>query len=283
MKLKSLREAQHSGVGDFLRGSLQLAADNALHAPAKDCAALRAVLTERAREICDIRADLAPLANLLERWQTEVNRISETELEDFRWRAAEAAMALLDASKTAVRDVAMNVARVISKGSTVLTHGPSSTIREAFSALAERGVQAIVTESRPACGGWTLAGKLARWGVSTTLITEAQIGVFVRRADCVLVGAERIMADGTIVNRVGTYLVALAAHDQGVPFYVCCETFKRHTGRVEACEFPESDPSEIGSPPAEGVTVRNVSLDSTPAWLVTGWINEKGLVPLLEG
>jgi translation initiation factor 2B subunit (eIF-2B alpha/beta/delta family) len=189
-------------------------------------------------------------------------------------------MSLADDSRTAVRRLALNVKTVVPKGATVLTHGPSSTVREALSALAERNIEVIVTECRPGFGGRETACKLAGWGISTVLITDAQMGLALRDADCVLVGAESILADGTVVNQVGTYLLALAAHDRGVPLYVCCESFKRHGSSDSKPVFREGSGAELGVGATEGLRVRNLCVDATPGWLVTGWINESGVCAL---
>ncbi len=278
--LKSLNEQHFNGAGDLVRRCLKLLADSALHAPAKDVASLKGLLANRSSELRAGRFDLAPLDNLLGSWQAKIQDIGEGELEEWRWQAADVAMALLDDSRTAVRRLALNVKNVVSDGATVLTHGPSSTIRESLSALAERNVRVIVTECRPNFGGREIARKLVGWGISTTLITDAQMGMAVREADCVLVGAESILADGTVMNQVGTYLLALAAHDRGVPLYVCCESFKRHGSQNTKPVFREEDGAELGVNPAVGLRVRNLSVDATPGWLVTGWINEAGVSSL---
>jgi len=281
--LKVFADEQFSGAGDLARQCLKLAADSALHAPAKDIKSLRKLLAGRSSEMRASRPELAPLDNLLGRWRDTIDGLAVNELEEWRWQAAEAAMALLDDSRTAVRRLALNVRKVVPDGATVMTHGPSSTIRESFSALAERNIRAIVTECRPRYGGREIARKLVNWGIATTLITDAQMGQAVREADCVLVGAESILANGTVVNQVGTYLLALAAHDQGVPLYVCCESFKRHGFGSSEPVLREEDDAELGVNPLEGLGVRNIVVDATPGWLVTAWINETGVSTLQDG
>ena len=101
------------------------------------------------------------------------------------------------------------------------------------------------------------------------------MGLFLGQADLVLVGADTILADGGVVNKAGTYLLALAAKASDAPFHVCCEGFKfsrKHTVRLE-----EMDPSELNAPKMPNLSVRNTYFDLTPADLISAWITEQGV------
>ena len=100
----------------------------------------------------------------------------------------------------------------------ILTHSISSTVLEVLRRLPPARTEVIVTESRPGREGWELGATLAAQGLSVSYITDAQGGLFTNQADAVLVGADALLADGTLVNKAGTYLLALAAKDQNVPF-----------------------------------------------------------------
>ena len=96
-----------------------------------------------------------------------------------------------------------------------------------------------------------------------------------------MVGADRVCADGSIVNGVGTYQLALAAQEAAVPFYVLCETLKfdprLESGRVD---LEEKEPSEVIAPrklPPQ-VRVKNPYFDITPLELVRGVVTENGLL-----
>ncbi|RLF01359.1 MAG: translation initiation factor IF-2B subunit alpha, partial [Thermoprotei archaeon] len=110
------------------------------------------------------------------------------------------------------------------------------------------------------------------------VITDAQLGLFARKATLALVGADNVTRDGAAVNKAGTYLLALACHDNGVPFYVAAESFKLHpelsSGEVEIVERPYA---------RQGYRVRNMLFDVTPWRYVRGIITEFGiLVPPKE-
>ncbi|MFO1422851.1 MAG: hypothetical protein U1F70_04220 [Candidatus Competibacteraceae bacterium] len=122
-----------------------------------------------------------------------------------------------------------------------------------------------------------MAERLSAWRAPTTYITDAQMGLFVARADAVLVGADSVLADGTVVNKAGTGQNTLAARDQGVPFHVCCESFKWREPDQPVPELEEMAPTELGMPDWPAVTVRNVYFDLTPARLVSTWIDEAGV------
>ncbi|MCB1669797.1 MAG: hypothetical protein R3F41_08710 [Gammaproteobacteria bacterium] len=126
-----------------------------------------------------------------------------------------------------------------------------------------------VTESRSGYEGRQLAAFAADLGIPVTFITDAQIALFVPTADKVVVGADTVLADGSIINKSGTTLMALAAHYYGVPFYVCAESFKQSSDNQLSLE--EMQAAELGYR-QPGVKVRNVYFERVPAELITHWI-----------
>ncbi|NIU84802.1 MAG: hypothetical protein GWN31_12955, partial [Candidatus Thorarchaeota archaeon] len=91
---------------------------------------------------------------------------------------------------------------------TVITHSHSSTV---YLALSHRpDLRVIIPESRPLFEGRSLAKDLASHGLKVTLMVDAAMAAFAREADAALVGADSVLADGTIVNKIGTRLLALA-------------------------------------------------------------------------
>ena len=101
--------------------------------------------------------------------------------------------------------------------------------------------------------------------------------MFVQRADVALVGADTIAADGSVINKAGTYLLALAARDRGVPFYVCFESFKRSGFPASDAVLEKHDLSELDPPQLPHIKTHNVYFDITPPNLVTAWITEHGI------
>jgi len=158
-------------------------------------------------------------------------------------------------------------------------------------------VQVWVSETRPRNQGLLTAWELAQHGVPHTLIADNAAGILMRqgRVDAVIVGADRIAANGDVANKVGTYLKALACADNGIPFYVAAPRSTLDFACPDGAAIPieERDGDEFrlvhgcdsrGAPSAlqqlpSGAAVANPAFDVTPARLVTAIITERGICP----
>ncbi|MBI4184788.1 MAG: initiation factor 2B [Proteobacteria bacterium] len=267
------------GAAELARGALALAAASARKAPASDAADLVRELRARADALARARPSMAPIARLLGAWRDAIAGLAGATLGDARAHAAAAAEALIERSRAAGREAARHAAAAIGANRTVITHSLSSTVLELFALLKDSGVRAIVTESRPLLEGHALAARLSEWGIPATLITEAEIGLFVARADAAVVGADAVLADGSVINKAGTYLLALAAREAGVPFYVCAESFKWLPPDALPPALEEMDAAELGAPRWPRVEIANIYFDLTPARLVSAWFSEDGGKP----
>lgn len=158
-------------------------------------------------------------------------------------------------------------------------------------------VQVWVSETRPRNQGLLTAWELAQHGVPHTLIADNAAGILMRagRVDAVIVGADRIAANGDVANKVGTYLKALACADNGIPFYVAAPRSTLDFACADGAAIPieERDGDEfrrVHGLDARGVpsalhqlpgkeAVANPAFDVTPARLVTALITERGVCP----
>ena len=131
-------------------------------------------------------------------------------------------------------------------------------------------------EARPLCEGQRLARYLAEHGVATTLVTDAAMGWALGQVDLCLVGADGVLQDGSLINKTGSRLLALAAARQKVPFYSICETFKYHVGAVPY-EAEEKAAEQICEA-IPGVTISNLYFETVPSELLQGYITELGVV-----
>ena len=155
-------------------------------------------------------------------------------------------------------------------------------------------VHVWVDETRPRNQGALLtAFELAQHGVAHHVIADNAGGHLMMRGqvDIVIVGADRVTANGDVCNKIGTYLKALAAHDCHVPFYVALPytTFDAATATGADVPIEERDPHEVTHVIGEDGGVRltmspahNPAFDITPARLVTGYITERGILSSAE-
>jgi ribose 1,5-bisphosphate isomerase len=162
---------------------------------------------------------------------------------------------------------------------TVMTHSLSGTVLAALSACLPQIDQVIVLEGRPRYEGREVALALSKGGSSSiTLITDAQADIFLPRCHAVVVGADSILANGDILNKAGTALLAWAARGHRIPFYVLSETLKisPHSWSGDLTQLEEKEATEVLEQPIPGITARNFYFDRTPARLVTDVITEQG-------
>ena len=164
---------------------------------------------------------------------------------------------------------AAQVAAAHVAGRRVLTLSRSATVTAAL--LAGRPSHVLVAESRPGGEGVPLAAELAAGGLAVTLIPDAALAAV--SMELVIVGADAIRPPaGSVVNKVGTRLAALAAREAGVPFFAVAATDK--IGEVPRAELQrELADTELA---AEGVPMRAPLFEITPSALVSGVITERG-------
>ncbi|MDX1374133.1 MAG: S-methyl-5-thioribose-1-phosphate isomerase [Burkholderiales bacterium] len=214
-------------------------------------------------------------------------------------QAAEAeALAIQAEDIAANRAIGANGAALLPEGTRVMTHcnaGALATaghgtalgvLRSAHSA--GKRLSVIVNETRPYLQGARLtAWELREEGIPFTLIADVAAGHLMSRGevDMVLVGADRIAANGDVANKVGTYPLAVLAERHGIPFYVAapCSTFDLRLANGASIPIEERAADEITgfrdlrwAP--QDVAVRNPAFDVTPAPLVRAIICERGVI-----
>src|SRR5258706_8432800 len=208
------------------------------------------------------------------------------------------AVAIFNDDLAANRALGQHGAELIPKGARVLTycntgalatsgHGTAlGVVRTAFEK--DKTVSVIACETRPYLQGARLtAWECIQEGIPCTLITDNMAGHLMSKGegDVVIVGADRIAANGDAANKIGTYMVAVLARRHRLPFYVAAptSTFDPKTATGSAIVIEERPAQEVtgyrGKRWApEGVKVRNPAFDVTPAELITGIVCEKGVV-----
>jgi methylthioribose-1-phosphate isomerase len=216
---------------------------------------------------------------------------------DLRARLEQEALAIHDEDLANCRTMGRFGAEVVPEHARILTHCNAGALATAgygtalgvIRAAAEQGKvrQVFADETRPFLQGARLtAWELVRDHVPTTVITESMAGPLMQRGDIdmVVVGADRIAANGDVANKIGTYTVAMMAHAHGVPFYVAAplSTIDLTTPDGSGIPIEQRSGREITHLGAvrltpEGASVWNPAFDVTPHRLVAGIITERGI------
>jgi len=206
---------------------------------------------------------------------------------------------------TATKQLSLLGAKLIKDGFTLLTHCNAGSLATAgygtalgvIKAAKEQGkkVSVFATETRPLLQGARLTTwELMQEGIPVTLITDSMAGYFMqqRKVDCVIVGADRIAANGDVANKIGTYTLAVLAKESKIPFYVAAPTSTIDLSLSSGDKIPieERSPEEVthirGVPIApEGIGAANPAFDVTPHSYITAIITENGIIrePYAEG
>jgi methylthioribose-1-phosphate isomerase len=187
---------------------------------------------------------------------------------------------------------------LLADGARVLTHCNAGALATAgwgtalgvIRSAVEAGkkISVIADETRPFLQGARLtAWEMVQENIPVTLITDNMAGHLMAHGevDAVIVGTDRVAANGDVANKIGTYMVAVLARRHNIPFYVACPLSTIDMNIASGTEIPieERAPEEVTGFrdcqwAAQGVKVRNPAFDVTPAELVTALITEKGVV-----
>jgi len=260
-------------------------------------------LAREFQKTCDLMAGTRPTAvNLF--WAIErMKRVFAEEaqrggsVDEIRARLREEADGIHDEDVANCRAMGTYGATLVPEHARILTHCNAGALATAgygtalgvIRAAAEQGkrIAVLADETRPFLQGARLtAWELVKDGIDTTVITDNMAGAMMRlgEVDLVVVGADRIAANGDVANKVGTLTVAVLAHAHGLPFYVAApiSTVDLSTpdgSRIPIEERHEREVTHVGAarvtPP--GVRIRNPAFDVTPAQYITAIITERGI------
>lgn len=227
------------------------------------------------------RPAMAPIFNIVSGLLDAIAGSAETaDLNTIRRLTATRANEAIEASLQAVAQIAEHGSQLIADGDRIMTHSYSSTVaaalKEAFTE--HRDIEVTATRSGAGRSGEKTARELGLYGIPVVFIDDTAAGLYMSAASKVVVGADRICADGKLVNGIGTYQLALAADKAGVPVYVLCETLKFDPRvRGDEVDLEGGEVVETSELPPQ-VRVGNPSFDITPLELVTGVVTENGLL-----
>jgi ribose 1,5-bisphosphate isomerase len=191
----------------------------------------------------------------------------------------------IENSEKALERIGQIGSRRIRDGDTVLTHCNSLAALSVISTAHKSGkkIKVIATESRPRFQGITTIGMLDQMGIETELIVDSAARSVMNEVDLVVVGADVITANGTLVNKIGTAQIALCAHEARTSFIVAAETYKFSPRTIlgELVTIEEREAGEVlfDISKYSNVRVRNPAFDVTPHQYIDLICTEVGAIP----
>ena len=253
--------------------------------------------------ICEVMGKTRPTAvNLfwaIERMRDTFQRNKHlNDVEEVKKALVSEALTIFAEDITANRAIGLHGSPLLPDGATVLTHcnaGALATAGDYGTALgvirgardAGKKIAVIADETRPYLQGLRLtAWELAKDDIPVTVITDNMAGHVMKngKVDAVVVGADRIAANGDTANKIGTYMVAVLAREHGVPFYVAAPLTTLDLSLTSGEEIPieERDAMEVThirdhQLAPDGINVHNPAFDVTPHQFITAIITDKGV------
>jgi ribose 1,5-bisphosphate isomerase len=281
---EDIAEMEIRGAATIARAAADALEAQARESDAETPEAFRADLRESARRLRDTRPTAVSLPNALRYVLREVEGDSVPALRESTVKAAESFRTNLDRAQDDLGAVGANRLR---DGDTIMTHCHSTDALACVRAALDDGkeISAIVKETRPRKQGHITAKQLRDWDVPVTIIVDNAARRYLDDVDHVLVGADSIAADGSVINKIGTSGLAVNARERGTPIMVAAQTLKLHpdtlTGHTVEIEmrdetevFTENDRAEVGD-----VRVENPAFDVTPPRYVDAIVTERGQFP----
>jgi len=255
------------------------------------------------RQTAATRPTARNLPRALERMQQTAE--SGKDVEQIKKSLVNEAIAIHNEEAAATLKLSQLGAELIKDGSTILTHcntGPLATAGygTALGVILQahqqgKKLKVLATETRPLLQGARLtAWELKEFNIPFSLITDSMAGYFMSRGevDCVIVGADRIAANGDTANKIGTYTLAVLAKENKIPFYVAAPLTTVDPSLASGDEIPIElrSPEEVThiqgvAIAPEGVDAANPAFDVTPHPFITAIITEGGIIgePFREG
>jgi len=262
---------------------------------------------EKLGTIIQTIATTRPTARNLFRAISRMQQVAEAgkDIEQIKAALTEEAVKIHSEEAEATRKLSRLGAELIKDGFTILTHcntGPLATTGygTALGVIKQareqgKSIKVFVTETRPLLQGARLTTwELKKADIPFTLITDSMAGYFISRGevDCIIVGADWVVANGDTANKIGTYTLAVLAKENGIPFYVAAPTTTIDLSLASGAEIPieQRSMNEVThvqgvSIAPEGTQAQNPAFDITPHRYITAIITENGIIkkPYGEG
>jgi len=261
---------------------------------------LKQDLLKKLQPVSRAIAATRPTARNLFRAIDRMQQVAEAgkEAEEIKTALVQEAVKIHSEETEATRKLSQLGAELIKDGFTILTHcnaGPLATTGygTALGVIIQakeqgKNIRVFADETRPLLQGARLTTwELKKANIPATLITDSMAGYFIsrREIDCVIVGADRITANGDTANKIGTYTLAVLAKENGIPFYVAAPTTTIDLSLTSGKEIPIEQRSAEEITHIQGVSIapdgsqaQNPAFDVTPHEYISAIITERGII-----
>jgi ribose 1,5-bisphosphate isomerase len=286
---RDIKRMKVRGAGEIARRAVEALRVTAERSKARNANDLIFELEKAAQTLLRTRPTAVSLPNGIRYVMHRVREVDTktSDISELRDVAIRSSNEFIENSRTAVERIGEIGSKRIVEGDVIMTHCNSTSAIAIMKSAKKHGkeISVIVTESRPFWQGKLTAKALTGLGIPVTYVVDSAMRSFMNKADKVIVGADAVAANGAVVNKIGTSLMALAAHEARTQFLVAAETYKFSPETIlgELVEIEERDASEV-LPEAECrrlkmIRVRNPSFDVTPPEYIDAIITERGVIP----
>nr|5YFT_A Chain A, Ribose 1,5-bisphosphate isomerase [Pyrococcus horikoshii OT3]5YFT_B Chain B, Ribose 1,5-bisphosphate isomerase [Pyrococcus horikoshii OT3]5YFT_C Chain C, Ribose 1,5-bisphosphate isomerase [Pyrococcus horikoshii OT3]5YFW_A Chain A, Ribose 1,5-bisphosphate isomerase [Pyrococcus horikoshii OT3]5YFW_B Chain B, Ribose 1,5-bisphosphate isomerase [Pyrococcus horikoshii OT3]5YFW_C Chain C, Ribose 1,5-bisphosphate isomerase [Pyrococcus horikoshii OT3]5YFX_A Chain A, Ribose 1,5-bisphosphate len=286
-KIKSM---EIRGAGRIARAAAQALMIQAEKSKAKEPEELWNELKVASKILYNTRPTAVSLPNALRYVMHRVKAayLGGADLETLRFTAINSAKEFIYNSEKAIERIGEIGAKRIEDGDIIMTHCHSKAAISVMKKAFEQGknIKVIVTETRPKWQGKITAKELASYGIPVIYIVDSAARHYMKMTDKVVMGANSITANGAVINKIGTSLIALTAKEHRVWVMIAAETYKFHPATMlgQLVEIEMRDPTEV-IPEEElrtwpkNIEVWNPAFDVTPPEYIDVIITERGIIP----
>jgi translation initiation factor eIF-2B subunit delta len=275
--VSAIKHDLHSGATELARDALVLLARYADSLSTVSPIECKDSLVSLGEQLRHLRPSMAPMQNILSEWQMRLDALQANNTKNLSTQVQALCAQLINDINTRQDKLVGHAVKGLASAKTIMTISRSSTLCEVFKKLTQRPLGFIICESRPGCEGKKLAAELASADIRIEYIIDAAIGNHIKQADAVVVGADTILADGSVVNKCGTCLLALAAQFWNIPFYVIADTSKYSGLARDELTLEELPIIELAAPDSPSIYPRNIYFDVTDNELIGTYITEHGI------
>lgn len=280
---EKIRSMEIRGAGRIARAAAAELRDYAKRLAAKDLDEFNEKMKFAAEMLVGTRPTAVSLPNAVR----AVMRYKGASVDEARMDVKKLADDFVNNSENAVKKIGEIGAKRVRDGDTIMTHCNSSAAISIMAAAHAQGkdIRVIATESRPRMQGLLTIKQLDALCIKTTLIVDSAVRYFMKEADLVVMGADAVTVNGSVINKIGTSQLAMAAHDARKNVIIAAETYKfsPRTLLGELVEIEERDSGEVLSreklAELPNVSVRNPAFDVTPREYIDLICTEVGAIP----